>query len=160
MYDNSIDEKWNAYWQERKAGFDEKSALPVFAIDTPPPFVTGELHMGQAFWVCYIDSVARYKRMSGFNVMYPQGWDMQGFPIEIAVEKKFGRGMPRAEFYSKCAEFAMENLKKMKEQMLTLGASFDERYEYMTLSKEYRRKVQLSLLMMHDRGMILSLIHI
>ncbi len=154
MYDNSIDEKWNAYWQERKAGFDEKSALPVFAIDTPPPFVTGELHMGQAFWVCYIDSVARYKRMSGFNVMYPQGWDMQGFPIEIAVEKKFGRGMPRAEFYSKCAEFAMENLKKMKEQMLTLGASFDERYEYMTLSKEYRRKVQLSLLMMHDRGMI------
>ncbi len=154
MYNNSIDDKWNAYWQEHKFLFDEKSNKPVFSIDTPPPFTTGDLHIGQAFWVCYIDSIARYKRMRGFNVLYPQGWDMQGFPIEIAVEKKYGRSLPRAEFYGKCAELAKENIKKMKAQMLSLGASFDERYEYMTASDEYRRKIQLSLLMMYDKGMI------
>ncbi len=154
MYNNGIDDKWNAYWQEHKVLFDEKSNKPIFSIDTPPPFTTGELHMGQAFWVCYIDSIARYKRLRGFNVLYPQGWDMQGFPIEIAVEKKFGRSLSRADFYGKCTALAEENIGKMKVQMRNLGASFDESLEYKTASKDYRRKLQLSLLMMYEKGMI------
>ena len=108
MYNNSIDKKWNGYWQEHKPRFDEKSNKPVFSIDTPPPFVTGELHMGQAFWVCYIDSIARYKRMCGFNVLYPQGWDMQGFPIEMPSRRSTEASLTRAEFYGKCAELAKD----------------------------------------------------
>src|SRR5271170_5434399 len=100
MYDAlKVEAKWNKHWREQKLfAFDEKDKKkPVFAIDTPPPFTNGELHMGQIFWVSYIDIIARYKRMQGFNVLYPQGWDSHGFPTEIAVEKKFGKNMPREE---------------------------------------------------------------
>lgn len=155
-YNTEINEKWNGKWAEEGLFlFDEKDEKKeLYVIDTPPPFTTGELHIGQAFWVCYVDAVARYKRMKGFNVLYPQGWDSQGFPIEIVVEKSFGKGMAREEFYSKCAEIATKNIARMKAQMLKLGASFDGRHEYITMSEEYRRKVQLSLLMMHEKGFI------
>jgi valyl-tRNA synthetase len=154
MYDSSIDEKWNKHWKEHRFRFDERSDRPVFSIDTPPPYPTGDLHIGQAFWVCYIDAMARYKHMKGFNVLYPQGWDMQGFPTEVAVEKKYGRAMQRTDFYNKCVEFTLANVERMKVQMAMLGASFDDRYEYFTHSPKYRRVVQLSLLQMYEKGMI------
>jgi valyl-tRNA synthetase len=68
--------------------------------------------MGQIFWVSYIDIVARYKRMKGFNVLYPQGWDAHGFPTEIAVEKKYGKKMSREEFYKKCTELSEQQHKE------------------------------------------------
>ena len=149
-------EKWNRKWAELGLfSFDVgDTKKTIFAIDTPPPFTTGELHMGQCFWVCQIDSMARYKRMKGFNVLYPQGWDSQGFPTEMAVEKKYGRRLPREEFYTKCAEIASNNIELMRLQMRRLGASFDEKMQYLTMSKEYRAKVQLSLLEMMDKGFI------
>ncbi len=156
MYDPKEERKWNDYWRERKLFVfrpDDESS-PLFVIDTPPPFTTGDLHMGQAYWVNYIDSIARYKRMKGFNVLYPQGWDTQGYPIEVAVEKQYGKDMPREEFYKRCKEVAEANIAKMKAQMLTFGASFDEDLEYITMSSQYRRKVQLSVLEMHAKGMV------
>ncbi len=156
MYDPKEERKWNDYWRERKLFVfrpDDESS-PLFVIDTPPPFTTGDLHMGQAYWVNYIDSIARYKRMKGFNVLYPQGWDTQGYPIEVAVEKQYGKDMPREEFYKRCKEVAEANIAKMKAQMLTFGASFDEDLEYITMSSQYRRKVQLSMLEMHAKGMV------
>jgi valyl-tRNA synthetase len=156
-----INEKWNKRWREMDLfHFDKKeTARTTFIIDTPPPFTTGELHMGQAFWVSYVDSIARYKRLRGFNVLYPQGWDSQGFPTEIAVEKKYGRNISREEFYNKCAEIASNNIEFMKTQMYKMGASFDEKLQYLTMSKEYRAKVQLSLLEMMDKGFIYRAIH-
>lgn len=156
MYSLEIDDKWNAYWREHKAfRFDEKDTKKqTFVIDTPPPFTSGELHMGQVFWVCYVDSIARYMRMMGRNVLYPQGWDTQGFPTELKVEQQYGKQLPRKEFYGKCVEVAEANMKLMKEQMLKMGASFDPKYEYVTMSKDYRAKVQLSLLLMHKKNMV------
>src|SRR5271169_6477776 len=114
MDEQKIDEKWRKRWAEEKIFlFDEKSSKPMYLIDTPPPFTNGALHMGQVFWISYIDSIARYKRMRGFNVLYPQGWDAHGFPTEIAVEKKFGKNLPRDEFYKKCIEESMANIKAM-----------------------------------------------
>ncbi len=157
MYDASaIEDKWRSYWRDNKIFlFDEKDTKkPIFTIDTPPPFTNGELHMGQIFWVSYIDIIARYRKMRGFNVLYPQGWDAHGFPTEIAVEKKYGKSMGREEFYQKCIELSTDNIKKMRNQMLLLGSTFDDRYEYTTTSDDYVKKVQLSLLQMHDRNMI------
>ncbi len=149
-------EKWNNYWKEHQMFiFDEKdNKKELFVIDTPPPFTGGELHLGQAFWICYIDSIARFKYMNNYNVLYPQGWDAQGFPIEIAVEKKYGKNMSKNDFYDKCAEVSKENIDIMKMQMLQLGSSFDEKHQYITISKEYRAKVQLSLILMHEKNMI------
>lgn len=157
MYDaKAVEHKWNRYWKEKKTfQFDEKDREKrPFIIDTPPPFTNGDLHMGQIFWVSYIDAIARYKKLAGFNVLYPQGWDAHGFPTELAAEKKFGRKLSREEFYNKCVELSRENIKKMKEQMLLLGSTFDERYEYETTSKDYLKKTQLSLLEMHKKKMI------
>lgn len=157
MYEPAaIEEKWRGYWKEKKLfKFNEKDdKKELFVIDTPPPFTNAVLHMGQVFWVCYIDSIARYKRMKGFNVLYPQGWDTHGFPTEIAVEKKYGKGLSRSDFFSKAVEVAKANTELMKAQMLILGASFDEKYEYSTLTKEYIAKVQLALLIMNDKKMV------
>ncbi len=156
MYDSKeIEKKWIAYWKEQKLfQFDEKDKdSQLYVIDSPPPFTSGSMSMGTALY-SLMDVIARYKHMKGYNVLFPQGWDMQGFPTEKAVEKKFGKNLPREEFYKKCAELSHENAAKMKEQMRGLGFTFDERYEYRTASPEYWAKVQLSLLMMFEKGFV------
>ncbi len=124
----------------------------VFVIDSPPPFTSGALHMGHMLSYSYFDFAARYKRMAGYNVLYPQGWDCQGFPTEIRVEKKFGRDMPRKEFLAKAREFTIENIGAMKRQMEQMGFSPDWRFEYRTMDDDYHRKVQHSLLKMFEKG--------
>ncbi len=148
--------KWRDLWKQRKLhAFDRKDdKRALFVIDTPPPNTTGGLHMGHAFWTCYVDTIARYKRARGFNVLYPVGWDEHGFPTEIETEKKYGKKLSREEFYNKCVEVSETNKNDMKEWMLKLGASFDESLEYRTTDKEYVRKVQLSVLMMYEKGML------
>ncbi|MEM0148264.1 MAG: valine--tRNA ligase [Candidatus Micrarchaeaceae archaeon] len=148
-------EKWIALWKEAEIfKFKKDSDNPLFVIDVPPPFTNGSLHMGQAYWVTYVDAIARYMKMKGRNVLYPIGWDTQGLPTELAVEKKYGKKISREEFFNKCKEFANENKEKMKDEMHALGAIFDEDLEYITMSDSYHRKVQLSLLQMYEKGFI------
>ena len=89
--------------------------------------------------------------MRGFNVYYPQGWDCQGFPTEVRVEKKYGRKPPE-EFRKLCVEWTKKFIGKMKGQMNALGFSPDWKYEYRTMSPDYWKKVQLSLVRMFDTG--------
>ncbi|MFI5412642.1 MAG: valine--tRNA ligase [Candidatus Micrarchaeales archaeon] len=157
MYDApAIETKWNKYWSDSKLFlFDKKDQKRnVFVMDMPPPNTTGGLHMGHVFWTCYGDSIARYKKLKGYNVLYPIGWDEHGFPTEIETEKKFGRKLAREEFYKKCVEVSELSRKSMLEWMLKLGASFDMSTEYRTTDKDYTRKVQLSILMMYEKGMV------
>ncbi|HUC39008.1 MAG TPA: valine--tRNA ligase [Candidatus Acidoferrum sp.] len=155
IYTNDLYEKWQSYWKEHKTFlFDEKDQKkPLYSIDSPPPFTSGSMSMGTVLY-SLMDVIARYKKMRGFNVLFPQGWDMQGFPTEKAVEKQFGRNLPRDEFYQKCVDLSNQNAKKMKEQMRNLGFIFDDRYEYRTASPEYWAKVQLSLLIMLEKGFV------
>ena len=159
--EQDIVSKWQSKWDELGvlAFHPNDETRPLFVIDPPPPFTDGALHMGQTYWAIYIDALARYKRMQGFNVLYPIGWDMQGFPTEIATEKKYGKGLSREEFYSKCAELSEYNMQIMKTQMLQLGASFDKSLEYKTLSESYRAKVQLALLTLFRKGMVYRMKH-
>jgi len=154
-YGKETEEKWQKYWEEKGTyNFDEgDSTRPVYSIDTPPPFTSGELHMGHVLSYSYFDFAARYKRMRGFNVYYPQGWDCQGFPTEVRVEKKYGR-LPPEQFREKCVEWTGEMIKRMKSQMKGLAFSADWRYEYRTMEPEYHRKVQLSLLKMYDKKLV------
>ncbi len=156
IYTQDMYLKWRSYWKERKTfAFDEKDTKKrLYVIDTPPPFTNGDLHIGQVFWVSYIDAIARYKKLQGFNVLYPQGWDTHGFPTELAVEKQYGRNISRDEFYKKCLELSTSNIKAMRDKMLQLGSTFDDRYEYTTTSKDYIAKVQYSVLLMHEKGMV------
>ncbi len=157
-YERNIEEKWQARWAEEGTyNFDEtamtQNTKPIFSIDTPPPFTSGELHMGHVLSYSFFDFAARYKRMRGFNVYYPQGWDTQGFPTEVKVEKKFGR-LPPPQFREKCVEWTHEFIARMKMQMNQMGFSPDWRYEYRTMDKEYHRKVQFSLLKMYNDKLV------
>lgn len=153
-FTQKIEEKWQEEWEKRGtytfSGLDEREP---YSIDTPPPFTSGELHMGHALSYSYFDFVARYKRMRGYNVFYPQGWDTQGFPTETKVEKKYGR-LPREEFRARCKEWTDLMIEKMKESMIKLGFSPDWKHQYRTLDEDYHRKVQLSLHIMYDKGMV------
>jgi len=93
---DGLEEKWGQVWQEQGTyRFDRDRALAhpradVFAIDTPPPTASGSLHMGHVFSYTHTDCMARYKRMAGFNVFYPIGWDDNGLPTEKRVQNYYG----------------------------------------------------------------------
>src|SRR3990167_5620981 len=101
-----IEKKWRKYWNEEGIySFDEKTKKKIYSIDTPPPTVSGEMHIGHACSYSQQDFIARYKRMSGFNVFYPFGTDDNGLPTERLVEKKKGvkaKEMQRTEFIKLC----------------------------------------------------------
>lgn len=148
-----LQEKWSAHWEKKKLyQFDLKSDKPPFVIDTPPPFPTGEFHMGGVLNWCYMDFAARFKRMSGFEVLFPQGWDCHGFPTEVKVEKKHGKGLPKEEFRKLCLQWTHDVVGTMKPQMKQMGFSIDWTQEYYTIDPEYYRKVQYSLLKMQKAG--------
>jgi valyl-tRNA synthetase len=154
-YDRTIEEKWQKKWEEEGThSFDENdTSRPIYSIDTPPPFTSGELHMGHVLSYSYFDFPARYKRMRGYNVYYPQGWDTQGFPTEVKVEKKYGR-LPPEEFRQKCVEWTKDMITKMKKQMAEMGFSPDWKYEYRTMDPDYHKKVQISLIQMFNDKLV------
>ena len=93
---DGLEEKWMQVWaDEGTYAFDRARALAlprdrVFAIDTPPPTASGSLHVGHVFSYTHTDCMARYKRMRGFEVFYPIGWDDNGLPTERRVQNYYG----------------------------------------------------------------------
>jgi len=159
-FNRDIEKKWQRFWEENNAHrFDlNDETKTVYSIDTPPPFTSGQLHMGHVLSYSFFDFAARYKRLRGYNVYYPQGWDCQGFPTEVKVEKKYGR-LPKEEFVKKCVEWTREFIGKMKNQMITLGFSPDWDYEYRTMDRDYHKKVQLSLIQMYEDKLVYRKAH-
>lgn len=148
-----LQEKWTGQWDKKKLyQFHLDSGKPYYVIDTPPPFPTGEFHMGGVLNWCYMDFAARFKRMSGFEVLFPQGWDCHGFPTEVKVEKKHGKGLPKEEFRKLCLQWTHDVVGTMKPQMKQMGFTIDWTQEYYTIDPEYYRKVQYSLLKMFEKG--------
>jgi len=152
---NAVEERWLGVWRDESNYFDPASTKPQFIIDTPPPYPTGNFHIGNGFNWCYIDFLARYKRMSGYNVMFPQGWDCHGLPTEVKVEETHGitkNDVPRDQFREMCRELTLGNIEKMRATMRRCGFSIDWSNEYITMMPEYFRKTQVSFLRMLKAG--------
>jgi valyl-tRNA synthetase len=154
-----VEPKWQQKWAElgiyRFRRDDMKS--PTYVIDTPPPYPSGEFHMGTALNWTYIDIVARYKRMRGYNVLFPQGWDCHGLPTEVQVEKRYGirKGdLPTEKFRSLCVKLTEENIELMRKEMNSLGYSIDWTTEYRTMDPQYYSKTQLSFVKLYKKGLI------
>jgi len=152
-------------WQEEGIyRFDEKSNREIFSIDTPPPYVNTPVHIGQAYTYVWMDIFARYKRMNGYNVLFPIGLDKNGLPIEVQVEKTYGIAMhetPREEFIEKCKQVLKESGDVSLEVFKRLGLSCNSwelehkiggRYE--TDDPEYRRLTQETFIEFWKRGLI------
>jgi len=157
------------WMEEEKYKFKGDGEKPTFIIDTPPPYPTGELHMGHVLNWTYMDVVARYKRMRGYDVFFPQGWDCHGLPTEVKVEEIHGitkRDVPRDEFRRLCEELTLENIKRMRRQLIDLGCSIDwwtecinfENEElrglgsYVTMDPDYIRRSQYGFLELLEKG--------
>lgn len=154
---NSVEEKWVDAWDKSVYYFDWDSKKPQYIIDTPPPYPTGDFHIGNALNWCYMDFVARYKRMQGFNVMFPQGWDCHGLPTEVKVEEKYHitkNAVPREEFRRLCEQMTAEAIARFRKTINRLGISTDWSNEYITMSPEYYVKTQRSFVQMYGKGLI------
>jgi valyl-tRNA synthetase len=127
----------------------------VFAIDTPPPFTSGSLHIGRAYAFVLSDIAARYKRMQGFNILMPQGWDTQGLPTELAVQNRLKISPSNVhKFRTACQKWTTRMIEQMRQRMTRLGYMPDWSFEYRTMDETYHRKVQLALLNLYHKGRI------
>jgi len=153
-----IQKKWSKKWDELGPGqYDPKSKNPIYSLDNPPPYPTGRLHMGHVLNWCYMDFAARYKRLTGHNVYFPQGWDCHGLPTEVKVEeihKIRKNDVPRDEFRKMCVDLITENISKMTNQMKSMGFSIDWDYGFITMQPEYYMKTQLSFLKFYEKDLI------
>ena len=109
---SSIENKWRSFWEQNDIyAFTDDEKKRIFSIDTPPPTVSGELHMGHSFSYVHQDIIARYRRMRGFDVFYPMGLDENGLPTEKLAEKMLGRrgsDMPKEDFIAACIKAGEE----------------------------------------------------
>jgi valyl-tRNA synthetase len=171
----NIEPKWIGVWDTEGVYSFNRSANRenVFAIDTPPPTVSGSLHMGHVFSYTHTDTVARFWRMRGKSVFYPMGWDDNGLPTERRVQNYFGvscdssvpyvpglqppfRGDPpkdhkavpisRPNFIELCEELTTQDEKIFEDLFRTLGLSVDWSLLYTTIDERSRRASQRAFL--------------
>ncbi len=144
-------------WEQEKTYSITHNPGEQYSIDTPPPTVSGSLHIGHIFSYTQTDITARYKRMSGYSVFYPFGFDDNGLPTERYVEKKAKvrpHEVGRSEFITLCLEQTKEAEQQFKSLWQRIGLSVDWDYWYSTISKEARKISQLSFLKLYKDGYI------
>ncbi|MDH5461061.1 MAG: valine--tRNA ligase [Candidatus Bathyarchaeota archaeon] len=154
-----MEKKWQQKWEEMGIyRFDwNDHSHPVFTIDTPPPYPSGDFHMGNALNHTYFDIVARYKRMRGYNVLFPQGFDCHGLPTEVETEEHYKikkTDVTPQEFIKLCNQFVDKYINIMRTAIKRLGCSIDWTTEYQTRNPDYWRKTQLSFIILHKKGYI------
>ena len=155
-----VEKKWQKYWQDNNIyNFDWKDAdvNNVFSIDTPPPTVSGTLHMGHIFSYSQGDFIARYQRMSGKNVFYPIGFDDNGLPTERYIEKLKGikgKELPRNEFIDICKDNVHIAEDQFEDLFKSVSFSFDWSAKYQTISNKSKTISQLSFLDLYNKGVL------
>lgn len=156
-----IYESWKA---KQVYKFNEKSKKPLFSIDTPPPYVNAPIHIGQATTYVLMDMFARFRRMTGHEVIFPLGLDRNGLPIEVAAEKKFNiklASLPRQEAIAKCKIILEESSSESTDTFLKLGISFNSWKKgqhigavYETDSSGYRTLTQDTFIDLWNKGLV------
>ncbi len=148
--------KWSRYWKEKKTySFDLKSKKPTYSIDTPPPTLSGKMHIGHAFSYSQQDFVVRYHRMKGENVFYPFGSDDNGLPTERLIEKLKGMKaskMPRNEFVKLCSDTLKEIRPSFIQDWKNTGISCDFDFFYSTINEHSRKISQKSFIDLYKIG--------
>ena len=147
--------KWQEFWQEKGIyRFDESSESPVYSIDTPPPTVNGKIHIGHIFSYSQAEVMARYKRMKGYNVFYPFGFDDNGLPTERLVEQTQGikaHETSREHFTQLCLDQTAGLEKQFKKLFISAGFSCDWDHEYSTISPKAQKTSQKSFIELYKK---------
>ncbi len=178
---DGLEAKWAEVWErEGTYRFDRAAARErVYSIDTPPPTVSGSLHVGHVFSYTHTDTIARYQRMRGMEVFYPMGWDDNGLPTERRVQNHFGVrcdpsvpynpdfavpvgggldanrepvSVSRPNFVELCLALTESDERAFEELWRTLGLSVDWSMTYTTIGERAQRISQRSFLGLLARG--------
>jgi valyl-tRNA synthetase len=146
-----------AHWSESGVyHFDKQADGPVYAVDTPPPTVSGHLHLGHVYSYSHADFIARFWRMNGYNVFYPMGYDDNGLPTERLVEERLGvtaDQIGRQAFIEECLAVSEEAEREYRALWQRLGLSVDWRYTYRTIDERSRRLAQWSFIDLYGKGL-------
>ena len=178
---DGIEAVWLKNWDAEQTYAFERSATRenVYSIDTPPPTVSGSLHIGHVFSYTHADVIARYQRMTGKKVFYPMGWDDNGLPTERRVENYFGVrcdpslpydpnfsppqkapeqkiSISRKNFVELCHQLTQADEVVFKDLWRNLGVSIDWTLEYSTISAHAQAISQRGFLEMLARGEVYS----
>ncbi|GAA2523458.1 valine--tRNA ligase [Rarobacter incanus] len=181
---DGLEEKFDAQWaQDGTYAFDRTATREqVFAIDTPPPTVSGSLHVGHVFSYTHTDVIARFMRMNGKKVFYPMGWDDNGLPTERRVQNYYGvrcdpslpyvegyepplqgaegksvkaadqQPISRRNFVELCERLTVEDEKQFEALWRRLGLSVDWEHTYQTIGKRAQKVAQAAFLRNLARG--------
>jgi valyl-tRNA synthetase len=145
-------------WQEQGLyHFRSEDEGPVYSIDTPPPTVSGNLHLGHIYSYSQTDFIARFWRMRGKNVFYPMGFDDNGLPTERLTEKRLKVSaveVGRQQFIQLCLQVSAEAEQEYLSLWQRLGLSVDWRHTYRTIDDRSRRISQLSFIELYRKGLV------
>jgi valyl-tRNA synthetase len=169
----ALEAHWGPEWEKRGYGIAghrgsqaPKAEAPNFAIQLPPPNVTGTLHMGHAFNQTIMDSLTRYHRMMGFNTAWIPGTDHAGIATQIVVERQLqGQGISRHDmgptpaearknFVSKVWEWKEQSGNTITQQMRRMGDSVDWTREYFTMDDKLSKVVSETFVKLYEQGLI------
>src|SRR5439155_23437433 len=172
-----LEAKWRPMWEHTGLyRFDRsRPRADVYAIDTPPPTVSGSLHVGHVFSYTHTDLIARFQRMRGKAVFYPMGWDDNGLPTERRVQNYFSVrcdpslpydpsftppakpdkpiSVSRPNFIELCAQLTTEDEKAFERLWKHLGLSVDWSMTYATIGRRAQHVSQLAFLHLLERGL-------
>ncbi|MFH1395984.1 MAG: class I tRNA ligase family protein [archaeon] len=157
-YDPKVSEpKWLKFWLDNKIyKFDETNDKNIYSIDTPPPTVSGKMHMGHAFGNSQQDFIARFKRMQGFNVLQPFGTDDNGLPTQTLIQKMKkvrAQDMPRKDFAKLCLDTLHKELRpEYINDWKVLGISCDFDVSYTTINPHCQKVSQKSFIELFEMG--------
>ncbi len=150
------EKKWQAYWEKEGIyRFNPESKAEVYSIDTPPPTISGRMHLGHAFSYTQEDFIARFQRMLGKNVFYPFGTDDNGLPTEKLVEsikKVKGSKMERGEFIKLCLKTLKEIRPSFIRDWKNIGMSCDFSVYYTTINEHCQKISQKSFIDLYKDG--------
>jgi valyl-tRNA synthetase len=169
----ALEAHWGPEWEKRGYGIAghrgsqaPNADAPNFAIQLPPPNVTGTLHMGHAFNQTIMDSLTRYHRMMGFNTAWIPGTDHAGIATQIVVERQLqGQGISRHDmgptpaearknFVSKVWEWKEQSGNTITQQMRRMGDSVDWTREYFTMDDKLSKVVSETFVKLYEQGLI------
>ena len=149
------EKKIQALWEENKVFEFHEDGRKIFSVDTPPPTVSGKLHIGHIFSYTQAEMIVRYHRLKNENVFYPFGFDDNGLPTERLVEKEKGitaSSLPRSEFISICNETKKKYIDEFKNLFKRLGVSADWNLAYDTINDLSQRISQRSFIDLLKKG--------
>jgi len=129
--------QWVKEWQEK--GVYQRlrqvaKGRPRFVLHDGPPYANGDIHIGTAVNKILKDIIVKSKTLAGFDAPYVPGWDCHGMPIEVQIEKKYGKNLPAAETQRLCRAFATEQIASQKKDFERLGVLGDWQHPYLTMA--------------------------